>query len=113
MMKKLLATLIAALALMMTLGPAAAQGRKKKPGGSGKSKVEKTDLGGGQSATSETSENAKVKVIDFTGLALSGRIRTPQLLYFLNRIRQELEAVQLEKRSFMPELARSVNDDAL
>ena len=33
--------------------------------------------------------------------------------YFLNRIRQELEAVQLEKRSFMPELARSVNDDAL
>ncbi len=111
-MKKLLATLIAALALMMTLGPAAAQGRKKKPG-SGKTKVEKTDLGGGQSATSETSENAKVKVIDFTGLALSGRIRTPQLLYFLNRIRQELEAVQLEKRSFMPELARSVNDDAL
>lgn len=111
-MKKLLATLIAALALMMTLGPAAAQGRKKKSG-SGKTKVEKTDLGGGQTATSETSENAKVKVIDFTGLALSGRIRTPQLLYFLNRIRQELEAVQLEKRSFMPELARSVNDDAL
>jgi len=111
-MKRLLVTLLT-LTLLASTGYA--QGKKKKKPGGGKTKVETTDLGDAGKATSrETGEgDKKVKEIDFTGLALSGRIRTPQLLYFLNRIRQELEAVQLEKRSFMPELARSVNDDAL
>lgn len=110
-MKKLLSLLLlTTFVLGFGAGSAAAKKPKKK-----RDKVETTDVGGGQKATSRdgtTGENA-VKVIDFTGLALSGRIRTPQLLYFLNRIRQELEAASLEKRSFLPELRSSVNDDAL
>lgn len=113
-MKRVLATFLAALTFTLALaGSADAQGKKKKKA-AGKAKAEVTDLGAdGKATVRDSSEGTKVKEIDFTGLALSGRIRTPQLLYFLNRIRQELEAVQLEKRSFMPELARSVNDDAL
>lgn len=55
----------------------------------------------------------KVKVFDFSGLGIEGKIRTPQLLYFLGRIKQELEQASLESRSFMPELVRSVEQGSL
>lgn len=55
----------------------------------------------------------KPKVFDFTGLDISGRLRTPQLLYFLERANEELEKASLERRSFIPELVRSVNEEAL
>lgn len=49
------------------------------------------------------------KVMDFTGLDVEGKLRTPQLLYFLGRAQEELDRASLEKRSFMPELDRSVD----
>ena len=55
----------------------------------------------------------KPKVFDFTGLDISGRLRTPQLLYFLERANEELEKASLERRSFIPEMVRSVNEEAL
>lgn len=58
-------------------------------------------------------KGGKPKVFDFTGLDINGRLRTPQLLYFLERANEELEAASLERRSFIPELVRTVDEEAL
>jgi hypothetical protein len=55
----------------------------------------------------------KVKNFDFNGLDLNGRMRTPQLLYFLERANEELERASLEKRSFIPHMVKSVEEESL
>ena len=62
-----------------------------------------------------TSKNGKEKVknFDFNGLDLNGRMRTPQLLYFLERANEELERASLEKRSFIPHMVKSVEEESL
>lgn len=52
----------------------------------------------------------KVKTYDFGGLDVEGRMRTPQLLYFLQRMQAEFDQTAPDKRSFMPELARTVDE---
>jgi hypothetical protein len=64
-------------------------------------------------AAAPAKNNGKPKVFDFTGLDLAGRLRTPQLLYFLERANEELERASLEKRSFVPSMVRSIDDEAL
>lgn len=49
----------------------------------------------------------KVKVVKFSGLDVSGRLKSPQLLYFIGRIRAEFERPRLPHRSFVPEVERS------
>ncbi|MBX3251037.1 MAG: hypothetical protein KF901_27920 [Myxococcales bacterium] len=49
----------------------------------------------------------RVKVFRFSGLDISGRLKSPQLLYFLNRLRAEFDRPKLPHRSFVPELIRS------
>jgi len=65
--------------------------------------------GGGAEEEGEVTETggSKVKVYQFTGLDISGRLKSPQLLYFLNRLRAEFDRPRLPHRSFMPELVRS------
>jgi hypothetical protein len=58
-------------------------------------------------------KDAKVKNFDFNALDLNGRMRTPQLLYFLERANEELERASLEKRSFIPHMVRSVEEEQL
>ncbi|RZO49757.1 MAG: hypothetical protein EVA89_35250 [Sandaracinaceae bacterium] len=54
----------------------------------------------------------KVKVFRFSGLDLAGRLKSPQLLYFLNRMRAEFDRPRLPHRSFIPELQRSAHGKA-
>jgi hypothetical protein len=56
---------------------------------------------------------SKTQVLDFTGLELGGRMRTPQLLYFLDRVDEELERAALEQRSFIPAMTRSIDEGPL
>jgi hypothetical protein len=51
----------------------------------------------------------KVKTYEFGALDLQGRLRTPQLLYFLNRMKSEFDTTVPDKRSFLPELERSAD----
>jgi len=65
-------------------------------------------------ATKESgNKKEKVKNFDFNALDLNGRMRTPQLLYFLERANEELERASLEKRSFIPHMVRSVEEEKL
>lgn len=59
-----------------------------------------------------TEGGAKVKVFRFSGLDLAGRLKSPQLLYFLNRMRAEFDRPRLPHRSFIPELQRSAQGKA-
>lgn len=59
-----------------------------------------------------TEGGEKVKVFRFTGLDVSGRLKSPQLLYFLNRLRAEFDRPRLPHRSFIPELQRSSHGKA-
>jgi hypothetical protein len=52
----------------------------------------------------------KVKVFRFGGLDISGELRSPQVLYFLNRLRAVFDRPRLPHRSFMPELVRSTRE---
>ena len=44
---------------------------------------------------------------EFSGLDIEGQLKTPQMLFFLNRLRAEFDRPRLPHRSFMPELARA------
>jgi hypothetical protein len=64
-------------------------------------------------ADAKAAKNAKPKTYDFTALDLNGRMRSPQLLYFLERANEELERASLEKRSFIPHMVRSLEEEQL
>lgn len=44
---------------------------------------------------------------------VEGKLKTPQLLYFLNRVKLELEMSAPDRRSFMKELDKSADDPHL
>jgi len=101
------------LAMCVLSAPAWAQpkGKADKGGAATTSKAdkpEKTDA-----KESKAGKDGKVKNFDFNGLDLNGRMRTPQLLYFLERANEELERASLEKRSFIPAMAKSVEEESL
>ena len=69
-------------------------------------KAEKTDK-------KPSKKDAKAKDFNFNALDLNGRNRTPQLLYFLERANEELERASLEKRSFIPTMVKTVDEEQL
>lgn len=118
-----------AVALVCVLvAPVAAQPKGKAP------KADKVDKGD-RAAPASTAEPAKLdgaqdskpepgkkgkdakdkgpKTYDFNALDLNGRMRSPQLLYFLERANEELERASLEKRSFIPHMVRSLEEEQL
>jgi len=98
----------AILALMCTSSlPAAAQPRKPAAAKADASTRPERDKPGA------ADKKGKEKTFDFNNLQLNGQMRTPQLLYFLERANEELERASLEKRSFIPHMVRSVDEEAL
>lgn len=59
-----------------------------------------------------TEGGEKVKVMEFSGLDISGRLKSPQLLYFLNRLRAEFDRPRLPHRSFVGEMERSSHEES-
>jgi hypothetical protein len=96
----------ATLVVCALVAPAAAQpkGKTPPPAPAGDAKTKDKPAPGGKE---------KVKNFDLTAMDLNGRMRTPQLLYFLERANEELERASLEKRSFIPHMVRSVEDEHL
>jgi hypothetical protein len=61
-------------------------------------------------STIRTEGGQSVKVLEFSGLDVSGRLKSPQLLYFLNRVRAEFDRPRLPHRSFIGEMERSTHE---
>jgi hypothetical protein len=55
--------------------------------------------------------DTSVKVMQFSGLDIEGRLKSPQLLYFVSRVHAEFDRPKLPHRSFMPELERSTAEE--
>jgi hypothetical protein len=64
-----------------------------------------TPAAGGKKVTSKT--------YTFGAMDVEGKLKTPQLLYFLNRVKLELDMSAPDKRSFMKELQQSADDKNL
>lgn len=74
-----------------------------------------SDAGDG-TATPTTTTGGKVvktKTYTFGAMDVEGKLKTPQLLYFLNRVKLELDMSAPDKRSFMKELVKSGDDKNL
>lgn len=124
-----LVALAALLALAMVSSSADARPRRRKPKPAPARPVPAakpapaptpTPVGGDEGSADTGDAGApgkpgkgKLKELDFRGLDLTGRQRTPQLLYFLERASAELEAAFLERRSFIPEMLRSLDEERL
>ena len=99
-MKSVAATLVTVVALSMVT-PATAQ-KKKVPPKAGENE------GGPTQVDPKTGQ--KSKQYTFGGLDIDGKLKTPQLLYFLNRMKSEFDTTAPDKRSFIPELKRSTDE---
>jgi len=102
--------------LCVLVVPAIAQPQRGKGAGAAPAdKAGKTDkLDKAATPTEKTAaEKKKIQNFDFNAMNLNGNSRTPQLLYFLERANEELERSFLEKRSFIPHMVRSVDEEAL
>ncbi len=112
----LLTALVAAMCAFAA--PVSAQPKSKKgtPKADPAPKADAGDTkpeGGKPTVTAKESGSGKVKNFDFSGLSLNGSNRSPQLLYFLERANEELERASLEKRSFIPHMVKSVEEESL
>jgi hypothetical protein len=56
-------------------------------------------------AVEESAQEKGVKTYKFSAVEVEGRLKSPQIIYFLRRVRAEFEAGDLGHRSFMPELS--------
>lgn len=93
-------TVVAAVLLFVT--PATAQKKKGAPG--------KADANDGGPTSVDPKTGQKSKQYTFGGLDIDGKLKTPQLLYFLNRMKSEFDTTAPDKRSFIPELKRSTDE---
>jgi hypothetical protein len=105
--------------------PSAATAPEAKNGGkNGDTSAGSSDEGGGDDSsgggdapatTTAGTGGKKVtsKTYTFGAMDVEGKLKTPQLLYFLNRVKLELDMSAPDKRSFMKELQQSADDKNL
>lgn len=110
--------LVGVLGVLALDGPVRAQDRPAGRGGgtaptSGDDAASEDSTAANADAEERAEGRDKVKVFRFSGFDISGRLKSPQLLYFLNRLRAEFDRPRLPHRSFMPELERSTKSKAL
>ena len=98
-MMRLLTTLLVLFAFSVSVNTADAQSKRRSKSSSQKK--------------SKKSGKKKEQRLVLTGIDLEGQLRTPQLLYFLDRANSELKRASLERRSFIPEMVRSIDEEAL
>jgi hypothetical protein len=68
----------------------------------------------GATAVKETKETKEgVKTYKFGTIEVEGRLKSPQIIYFLRRVRAEFDAGALGHRSFMRELSDTRNNPSL
>ena len=74
-----------------------------------------SDVPPSPTTTSDTpgGKTSKTRVYTFGAMDVEGKLKTPQLLYFLNRVKLELEMSAPDRRSFMKELEKSADDPSL
>jgi hypothetical protein len=75
----------------------------------GREKKEK-DAGSGFTVETKGKGDAGSRVFRFGEIDIEGRLRSPQLVYFLRRVRAEFAAGDLGHRSFMRELSDTRHD---
>jgi hypothetical protein len=66
-----------------------------------------------ETKASATGGKVKTKTYTFGAMDVEGKLKTPQLLYFLNRVKLELDMSAPDQRSFMKELGQSADDKSL
>ena len=76
------------------------------------SNATKSTAPGGATATA-TENKEGVKTYKFGTIEVEGRLKSPQIIYFLRRVRAEFDAGLLGHRSFMRELSDTRNKSAL
>ena len=64
----------------------------------------------GDAGVTVTERDGGVKQFRFTETDIEGRLKAPQLVYFLRRVRAEFAAGDLGHRSFMRELSETRHD---
>ncbi|MBX3157406.1 MAG: hypothetical protein KF773_15635 [Deltaproteobacteria bacterium] len=101
--------------------PAAAQPKKKVPPtvaetpkpADPKKADDKNDKKGAEPPVIKKANGDKEQNFKLDGFTFTGKNHSPQLLYFLERANEELERASLQKRSFIPHLVRSLEEEAL
>jgi len=107
-----IAIAVAAGLVAASAGVADAQGKRRRTAQRKEAKEAKPAAGAKKSG-GEKSKGKKEQRFDFTGFELAGSVRMPQLLYFLDRAEEELERASLERRTFVPEMLKSLDEENL
>jgi hypothetical protein len=94
-------------------GSAASASASDSGGGSDRSGSASDDGSGGGKTVGADGKNYKSKTYNFGAMDVEGKLKTPQLLYFLNRVKLELDMSAPDTRSFMKELEKSADDKNL
>jgi len=102
--------IVCAILLLALAAPAAAQRRRRT---AQRKESRPAPAATAKKPTGEKSKGKKEQRFDFTGFELAGSVRMPQLLYFLDRAEEELERASLERRTFVPEMLKSIDEENL
>jgi hypothetical protein len=117
----MLVTALSILAAAQTKRPGSKPAQPKKPvveaeGGAlaGKESTEPVatikDAGKGGSIVDQKTLDGGQRVFRFGEVEVEGRLKSPQIVYFLRRVRAEFAASDLGHRSFMSELGETKNE---